>query len=336
MSVSATACPLPAGDGNATLGERDTILQLLDTVVQAWASGDWDGAAACFAPHATLASSQHGLQRGASAIGTALRRDLERAPHLRLQTSNHYIGGADGLATVSAYLFGELRASPLFPGMLFSASLVLELTAAPRRVQRLRLAIDWVEGEAELVPHWNLAPGDSGWRMPPRLPLLASKLDLPWPHVRDFSLAGSAQDSAMEVFSRYAWALDQGDFALLASCFTEDALADFQPVGQVRGRQAVVSKLKAYCCPQPWLQHFGDVLTVAVDETGLRATMLVGRIVPRHAFGPDGLPIYSAHYRMRLRRDHDLLWKLAVIEYCPGWVHAHQLEQLCARAGMTA
>ena len=326
-----------AADANATLKDREQIQQLLDHVVQAWASGDWSGADACFTDDAVLASSQHGVQRGVAAIRAAFLRDRERAPHLRLQTSNHYIGGADGQATVSAYLFGELRASPLFPGLLFSASLVLELTASPpRRVRRWRLAIDWIEGEADLVPHWNLTPTEAAWPAAPRLPLLASKLDLPWPHVRDFSLAGSAQDSAREVFARYAWALDQGDFALLASCFTEDALADFQPAGVVRGRQAVVTKLTACCCPQPWLQHFGDVLTVVIDEAQQTARMLVGRIIPRHAFGPDSLPIYSAHYRMRLRRDGDLLWKLAGIEYCPGWVHAHQLEQLCERAGFPA
>lgn len=138
------------------------------------------------------------------------------------------------------------------------------------------------------------------------------------------------------MFSRYAWALDQGDFALLSSCFTEDALADFAPAGIVRGRQAVVAKLKACCCPQPWLQHCGDVLTITVDDAQQTARMLVGRIMPLHAYGPDGLPIYIAHYRMRLRRDGDLLWKFAAIEYWPGWVHALQLEQLCARAGFPA
>lgn len=316
---------------------REQLRGVLDDLLTAWSVGNWHDAREYFTKNAVFDSSQHGRQHGFEAISAALSRDRLLAPHWRLQTSNHYIGGTADAPTVSAYLTGEMRSAPSFPGLSFNASLTMELSAAaPPRISGLRIAIDWIEGDVALVPHWVLQPVDRHAAATARCPQLVLKRSLTWPHVRDFSLAGTAQDSAVEVFSRYAWALDQGDAGLLGSCFTEDAVAICAPIGVARGRHAVVAKLQAFALPEAWLQHIGDVLTVAVDDSGLRARMLVGRIAPWQAHGPDGMPIYIAHYRLRLRRDNDRLWKLTFMQYCPGWVHARQLGPLWQQAGFGA
>jgi hypothetical protein len=66
-----------------------------------------------------------------------------------------------------------------------------------------------------------------------------------------------------ELLHRYAWAIDSGDWGLLAQVFTEDAEADFSSVGQyvegeatTRGRDAIVAWLRSALAPFPDVLHF--------------------------------------------------------------------------------
>lgn len=67
----------------------------------------------------------------------------------------------------------------------------------------------------------------------------------------------------IELLHRYALAIDTGDWALLRSLFTPDAVADFSSVGQyaagessMRGVDAIVAWLRAALAPFPDVLHF--------------------------------------------------------------------------------
>ena len=66
-----------------------------------------------------------------------------------------------------------------------------------------------------------------------------------------------------ELLHRYAWAIDSGDWSLLAQVFTEDAEADFSSVGEyveadarAAGRDAIVAWLRDALAPFPDVLHF--------------------------------------------------------------------------------
>jgi hypothetical protein len=57
----------------------------------------------------------------------------------------------------------------------------------------------------------------------------------------------SAEDrlDIMELFARYAWAIDLGDAKEVVECFTEDAYFDHLWQGRVQGHEAIVKNLEA-------------------------------------------------------------------------------------------
>jgi len=89
---------------------------------------------------------------------------------------------------------------------------------------------------------------------------------------RDRLAAAADRLELAELLHRYAWAIDSGDWALLAQVFTEDAEADFSSVGQyvegestTRGRDAIVAWLRAALAPFPDVLHFMSNQLVEID-----------------------------------------------------------------------
>jgi len=114
--------------------------------------------------------------------------------------------------------------------------------------------------------------------------------------------------------------------ALFVDCFTDDAAGDFNPMGIIEGRHAIVSTFKEFRRPWPWMQHFADVLKISVNEAEGTAKMIVGRIIPERSHLSDGTPLYGAHYRMRLRRQREGFWQITWSEYNPGWLVPMMLQ----------
>ncbi len=76
----------------------------------------------------------------------------------------------------------------------------------------------------------------------------------------------------VELLHRYAWAIDSGDWDLLAQVFTEDAEADFSSVGEyvdadarARGRDSIVAWLRGALEPFPDVLHFLSNALVDVE-----------------------------------------------------------------------
>jgi len=83
----------------------------------------------------------------------------------------------------------------------------------------------------------------------------------------------------VELLHRYAWAIDSGDWDLLAQVFTEDAEADFSSMGEyvegestTRGRAAIAAWLRRALAPFPGVLHF--MSNQLVEVQGDRARTL--------------------------------------------------------------
>jgi ketosteroid isomerase-like protein len=302
---------------------RIELQTLRDDFFAAWSKARWQQLAPGLSSAARLISSQHGEGEGSAGFERLLSGDLPGLTWMR--TSNHAIVvGTTGQAACSAYVIG------LFDDgrrqFLFGASVVLqcryEAAAGRWLLVHARLNVNWCKGDAALVPHWRLPPTDAGWQLGDPEPVIVSELDSPWALIGSGLPAGSIDDAVTELYSKYSWAIDQGDIAQLADCYTEDAAGGFNPIGPLTGRHAIIGQLKNFRRHWPWMQHFADVVRVAPEADGKHARAIVARIIPERPVDDAGRTLYGAHYQLRVRQEDDGLWRICWSDYRPGWFTA--------------
>jgi ketosteroid isomerase-like protein len=122
----------------------------------------------------------------------------------------------------------------------------------------------------------------------------------------------------VETVNRFAFAYDEQDAAVLADCFTEDAVlhattAGTQDFGAYEGRDAVVGWLSAY-----WgrtVDQRRHIVTNAVvdgltDDAARVTTMLLVTAAQDGAFRPVTAGVYCAG----VRRQDDGAWRIATFE----------------------
>lgn len=299
---------------------RALLTALREDFFKAWSQGKWEALKPGLSGEATLISSQHGDASGRPGWQRLLAPDLPDLAWMR--TSNHAILIGDRRqAASSAYVFGLFSDGQRH--LLFGASVILTFQfheAHDRWLLTLaRININWCRGDAALVPHWRLPPGDAGWQLGDSAPTIVSELDSPWTSIGARLPLGSSEDAIVELYSKYSWAIDQGDIALLSDCYTEDAAGGFTPIGALHGRHAIVGQLKSFRRHWPWMQHFADVVRIELEADGRHARMIVARIIPERPVDASGLALYGAHYQIRVRQEADGQWRICWSDYRPGW-----------------
>lgn len=308
----------PARAGNDPGCSRSAMLATLDRLIQGWACDEWQYANAMFTDDCVFHSSAHGDARGSDAIAAMLRRDHASGAILTVQTTNHYAAGLDREGVLSGYAYGERTegAARLTFGATMTGRLCEE--GGRWRFSELRLSVNWLDGDTSLTPGWKAPAGDLGWQVGDAAPTIVSEMDSPWSRLPAPSIEGDLNQQLAETFSRYAWAIDQGDIALLATCFTADAAGDFPPLGHLKGRHHIIGHLKSFRQLWPWMQHFGRPLLMEIDPAGTSARMVIGRVIPQRPSTPEGLNLYGAQYELTLRREQSL-WKIEWFDYRSGW-----------------
>ena len=159
-----------------------------------------------------------------------------------------------------------------------------------------------------------------GWQLGDEPPVIVSELDSPWALIGDALPQASAQDAVRQLYSKYAWAIDQGDIALLSDSYTDDAAGGFTPIGKLQGLHTIIGQQKSFRRHWPWMQHFAEVLRVELEADGHHARMIVARIVPERPVDEAGRTLYGAHYQFRLRLEGDGQWRICWFDYRPGWI----------------
>jgi ketosteroid isomerase-like protein len=310
---------------SATPHSARQIASMSDDFFHAWRHAQWQSLSLSLSDDAVLRSSQHGEGQGLESWRQLL---LEDALHLvRMRTSNHAtVVGKDGRAASSAYVYGLLGHG--VKRFLFGATVVLrfEFRNARWLLATALIGVNWCKGDLELVDHWSKPPADTGWEPGDSAPTIVSELDSPWAYVGDV-LPHEPEQAVRELYSKYSFAIDQGDIALLSDCYTDDAAGGFTPLGPLRGRRAIVGQLKSFRRLWPWMQHFADVVRVEFEPDGQHAQMIVARIIPERALDAQGNVLYGAHYQIRARREADGEWRICWSDYRPGWFTCAELPE---------
>lgn len=302
---------------------RALLAGLRDAFFKAWSQGKWEGLTASLSGDATLISNQHGEGSGLFNWQRMLAPDFPDLAWVR--TSNHAILVGDlGQAASSAYVMGRFNNGPR--QLLFGASVILKFQFHEAHDRWLlahaRININWCRGDLAVVPHWRLPPGDAGWQLGDPAPVIVSELDSPWALIGTALPSASREDAITELYSKYSWAIDQGDIALLSDCYTEDAAGGFTPIGPLQGRHAIVGQLKSFRRHWPWMQHFAEVVRLELEDDGKHARMIVARIIPERPVDASGTALYGAHYQIRVRQEDDGQWRICWSDYRPGWFTA--------------
>lgn len=276
-----------------------------------------------FTPDVEVNFSNLGQFKGVDEIVNGLVREGTKLDITRFKITNSYVAVSKEQAQQSAYLMG-IFANDMGKGELdtflfgghFANTYVH--TSKGWKISHLRFELDWQHGNTNYVANWKLTDGIVGWYPKVVAPTILSELDAPWRVFPNPDDRGTDEEQVTETYLRYSWALDQADFSLLTTVFTEDAKADMSPFGPMSGRKEIVSLLKILRSGQPYMQHAAT--NFKVNVTGDTATMDIYRVVP---FNPNrenlDTQIFGARYESRLRREGGL-WKFEWLHYIPGWV----------------
>ncbi|MFJ2689154.1 nuclear transport factor 2 family protein [Pseudomonas sp. NPDC087336] len=299
---------------------RSALTSVMDDFFAAWSDGEWQMLTPSLAKTAKLKSSQHGEGRGVAEWRSLLAADASAL--LWMRTSNHAIVvGRNGQAVTSAYVYGLFGRGE--QRLLFGASVVLRFqfdgTDGLWMMADARINVNWCKGDLPLAAHWRMLPGDAGWELGDAPPVIVSELDSPWALIGNALPQADVEVAVRELYSKYSWAIDQGDIALLSDCYTDDAAGGFAPIGPLQGRHAIVGQLKSFRRHWPWMQHFADVVRLELEPDGQHAQMIVARIIPERPADSQGRSLYGAHYQIRARREDDGRWRICWSDYRPGW-----------------
>ena len=300
-----------------SIATRDQLLRALDAVAAVLQGETPDLPADLFAYDIQLLTSHRGRHEGRRNANLALRGSF--LPTLNVELSNQVTLADAERATASAYVIGKSAADALALG--FNGVLVLHF--APRgetaMVTELRLQLNSVEGATAVLADWALPVAHRQWKPGDAPAVVSSELDAPWHRIPRNSLPLNDEEQLAHAWYRYAWGLDQADHSLLGQSFSKDASAVLPPMGELKGDRMLVSTLKAFRMPWPWMLHAGRPLAIKHAPGSSTARMVLGRLIPGRMRMEDGRRLYGAHYQLELIQVAGE-WRLHRMDYHEGWV----------------
>lgn len=300
-----------------SIATRDQLLRALDAVAAVLQGEIPDLPADLFAYDIQLLTSHRGRHEGRRNANLALRGSF--LPTLNVELSNQVTLADAERATASAYVIGKSAADALAVG--FNGVLVLHF--APRgetaMVTELRLQLNSVDGATAVLADWALPVAHRQWKPGDAPAVVSSELDAPWHRVPRNSLPLNDEEQLAHAWYRYAWGLDQADHSLLGQSFSKDASAVLPPMGELKGERMLVSTLKAFRMPWPWMLHAGRPLAIKHAPGSSTARMVLGRLIPGRMRMEDGRRLYGAHYQLELIQVAGE-WRLHRMDYHEGWV----------------
>lgn len=295
------------------IATREQLLRALDAVASIFKGEAQDLPAELFADDLQLFTSHRGKHQGRRHAHLALRGSS--LPIFDVELANAVTLADEHKATASAYIVGSAPAG----GSAMFLALHLIPAGDSMVVAELRLQLNSVEGGAGVLADWTLPVSHRQWKPGDAPAVMSSELDAAWNRIPRNTLALTDEEQMAHAWFRYAWGLDQADYALLSQSFTQDARAVLPPMGTPEGQRMLVTTLKAFRMPWPWMLHAGMPIAIEHTPGSNHARMVLGRLIPGRMRMEDGSRLYGAHYQLQLVRA-DGEWRLHYMEYREGWV----------------
>lgn len=307
-------------------------VQSLDTFGEIWSGNASSVNSQWLAPSVSLVSSHRGTVSGRENVAALLQNDFEGLSNVSVTLTNTVERRNEKDYVASAYLYGQasLTASSRHNQVRFGGTVMMRAVADEGQpiIHTLHLQINWTSGARQLLSGWQLPPEESGWhqKFPPVA--IISELDAPWHVVPENHSATSDEQKVIESWYRYAWALDQADFKLFSTCFSESAAGNFTPLGYISGKRNIIAAMKAFRLPWPWMQHFGVPLKVCIHPDRQSAFLIIGRVIAEHTHDAEGHEVYGAHYRVGMVKSSSKSWSICWNEYNPGWISMDDVSSI--------
>ncbi|WP_336805201.1 nuclear transport factor 2 family protein [Bacillus subtilis] len=317
-------------NSNEYSSNRDEIQNIFLKFSKALENNDFTSIKEYFTTDVVAHFSNLGQFKGIDAVVAGLTHSGPEIEISRFKITNSYVAVSGKRAQQSAYLMGVLANDTgeeeldhfIFGGHF--ANTYVHATGG-WKISELRFELDWTKGNHDYIANWKLDNSKGGWGDKIVAPAILSELDAPWRVFPNPDEQGTDEEQIADTYIRYSWALDQADFDLLATTFTEDAKADMSPFGPMDGRREIVSLLKLLRLGHPYMQHAATNFNVKV--TGDTATMDIFRVIPLVPTKETlDATIFGARYESRLRLDEGV-WKFEWLHYIPGWIEGKSIKK---------
>lgn len=294
------------------LKESDAIL---DEVITAWSGKrHWPS---FMSDNIVYESNHQGSATGEFAVRQLFEDNFPGGMTVHVNTTNKVVRSQTQSSTIAAYFYGRTTDTRLQNNDDVNFGGMIVINTFSGSVERVRVHMNWLKGNKNIVHHWHF-PYERQWQPGDSVSPLISEIDAPWHAYKQAHTPLSDEDAISEAWFQYAWALDMADYSLFNGAFSDDAIADLPPMGKMKGRRMLVSTLKAFRMPWPWIQHYGVPLQIDIAEDRQSASFLLGRIIPEQDKTADGEALYGAHYKIELKKEGSE-WKMSRMDYFPGW-----------------
>lgn len=301
---------------NEIINTRQKIRKRLDQFIQLWTGKSDD--LSIFTSKIEMNAFQYGHVTGANQIKTTLAKDIINH-QLTIRPENIYIAGQGNKATISTYLIGNLDNKD--DHLTFQGTMILDLIKAESNwlINKIQL-IHGTDNHLTLH-HWKQSFNYRRfWQPSDPTAVIISEFDSPWkkyPH-NEFAPTDRKQQ-IQDLFSKYAWGIDQADWDNLSDVFAEDAESDLMPMGHQIGRRNVFGQLRQFRLASQYLHHIGRVLNIdfTTDKT---ADVFLGRLISEQDIEKkSGQRLYGAYYEIKTRLEDDRKWRFTFMSYQPRW-----------------
>ena len=134
----------------------------------------------------------------------------------------------------------------------------------------------------------------------------------------DADLERAMREDVAEVLVRYATGIDQRDWTLFRTCFTDDCVADYGEIGRWRGVDQITDWMDTTHAPFGHTMHRITNVSVQPTPDGATARSYV-HVVLRDTANAHGVQAYGFYDDALVRTDSG--WKIAQRRYT--MVHQH-------------
>ncbi|WP_368756825.1 nuclear transport factor 2 family protein [Enterococcus avium] len=303
-----------------TTPKRKAIKETFEVFLEAVKNGDQEKISSLISEECVADLSINGTHKGAKNVAKAFEWKGPKLDEKKFTVTNFVCRTKDHFAQQSAYiqvLLGHYENGFLYP-FEFGGEMVLsyENKEDQWEITSIKFDMAWEKGNTYFAKEWKFIDytqhkGGNN--------TIVSEYDAPWRVIPETDEEISDVEKIADSFSRYAWGLDNTDFNISKSCFTEDVYA-IMPHDNYSGSRQLISFFKNVNHKEAAVQHAARIVDISFNDQKDQAVVEMFRIEP-HRLGSKVLNkenvhynFYSARYLCDMVKENGE-WKFKKIDY---------------------